>query len=284
MTRILTEIEQLRETVGGFLSAGDTVALVPTMGALHYGHMTLVQAARAKATRVIVSIFVNPTQFGVNEDFDRYPRTLEEDTALLRLYGVDAVWVPDVATMYPEGFATSIVVNGLSSELCGAFRPNHFQGVATVVAKLLLQVMPDIALFGEKDYQQLCIIKRMVKDLSIPCAISGVPTCREEDGLALSSRNRYLSPEERTIAPHLYEILTSLAARLSKESADAAMWEKFVAEAMEELRGAGFTKLDYLEWRSEDTLAHVTQYQPQTRLLAAAWLGNTRLIDNIVVG
>lgn len=255
---------------------GQRVAFVPTMGALHRGHMALIDAARAKADRVVASIFVNPTQFGPNEDLARYPRTLDADMALLRAHGADAVWVPDVAAMYPDGFSTRIEVAGVSEGLCGAVRPGHFSGVATVVAKLFGQVRPDVALFGEKDYQQLCVLKQMVRDLDMAVQVEGVPTVREEDGLALSSRNRYLSEEERAIAPKLYEGLCTLAAKKSMdEHSFSAQKERWVRE--------GFARIEYLELREADTLAPLEAYKPGARLLVAARLGTTRLIDNCEV-
>jgi pantoate--beta-alanine ligase len=279
MTLELTHISSLRDTVHAWRAAGESIALVPTMGALHAGHMALVQAARAHATRVVVSIFVNPTQFAPNEDFSRYPRPLANDLALLRQAGVDAAWLPTAEEMYPEGFATSIRVAGVSEGLDGDFRPTHFSGVATVVAKLLLQVTPQVALFGEKDYQQLCVIKRLVSDLNINTNIIGVPTIREADGLALSSRNQYLSSEERNIAPQLHAALQVAASALMAGS-DAS---DVLAQAKAQILKAGFSRVDYLELRGQDTLAPMPHYQAPARLLVAAWLGNTRLIDNISI-
>ncbi|MES2983643.1 MAG: pantoate--beta-alanine ligase [Pseudomonadota bacterium] len=274
-----TTVAQMRAAVAGWKAAGEQVALVPTMGALHAGHLALVEAARAQAQRVVVSIFVNPTQFGPNEDFDRYPRPLARDLALLRAAGADGAWLPTVAEMYPHGFATSIRVGGVSAGLDGDARPGHFDGVATVVSKLLLQVAPAVALFGQKDYQQLCVIKRVVADLDIPVRILGVPTVREADGLALSSRNQYLTAAERAIAPALQAALVRVAAALVGGAAVAPV----LAAAVEQLLAAGFAKVDYLELRAEDTLAPLAAYQPPARLLVAAWLGTTRLIDNLTV-
>ncbi len=279
--REITTVTDLRETVRLWRRAGESIALVPTMGALHAGHLQLVREAASKARHVVVSIFVNPTQFGPNEDFNRYPRPIEEDLALLRRENISAVWVPSVDVMYPEGFATKLHVSGLSEGLCGASRPGHFDGVATVVAKLLLQVSPDIALFGEKDYQQLCVIRRLVMDLGIPVDIIGVPTIREADGLALSSRNRYLSPKDRQTAPQLYAILSAAADQLRID--EGAFWEKEKERVISRLLTSGFSKVDYCELCAEDTLLPQQKYSAPARLLAAVWLDKTRLIDNITL-
>ena len=292
MTLELTSIKSLRSTAAQWREVGDTVALVPTMGALHAGHMALVKAAKAEARRVVVSIFVNPTQFGPNEDFQRYPRPIENDLALLREAGVDAAWIPSVAEMYPKGFSSSINAGSTSAGLDGDVRPGHFNGVATVVAKLLLQVAPDVALFGQKDYQQLCVIKQMVADLNINVRILGMPTVREADGLALSSRNQYLSVEQRAVAPRLHAALVELAAELKNtktviptqlgmDRADNV--EGLIEGAKSAIHAAGFARIDYLELRAEDTLAPLSTFNQPARLLVAAWLGKTRLIDNIEV-
>lgn len=283
MTVRITTIQALRAHCAQFRASHARVALVPTMGALHAGHMKLVKVAKHHAEHVVVSIFVNPTQFGPTEDFSRYPRQEEEDAALLSAHNVDVLWLPDVAEMYQEGFASCIEVAGVSKGLCGDFRPTHFSGVATVVAKLLLQVAPDVALFGEKDYQQLCVIKRMVQDLNINCEIIGVETMREEDGLALSSRNRYLSKPQRAVAGKLNVILADTAIELRGVNINGRSFSSILALAKETILSAGFDKLDYLEWRENDTLQPVETYQSNTRLLVAAWLGNTRLIDNLEV-
>lgn len=275
----ITTVAELRKTVRAWRQAKDLIAFVPTMGALHSGHLSLVSEAQVRANRVIVSIFVNPTQFGPSEDFSRYPRPREQDLALLRSVKADAVWMPSVEEMYPQGFATNIHISGVTEGLCGATRRGHFDGVATVVSKLLLQIAPDLALFGEKDYQQLCVVRRLVADLNIPVEIEGIPTIREPDGLALSSRNRYLSPEEREIAPKLHAVLKQTATAL-KMTDDV---DSVLEEAKAALAAAGFSSVDYLELRAKDTLAPLTHYQPSARLLAAAWLGKTRLIDNIPV-
>jgi pantoate--beta-alanine ligase len=235
------------------------VAFVPTMGALHAGHLSLIHEAKKHADHVIASIFVNPTQFGPNEDFSRYPRTLEADIAMLREADVALLYTPDSADMYDENAVTSIHVSELEHILCGKFRSGHFAGVATVVAKLFMRVAPDVALFGEKDFQQLLVIQQLVRDLDIPTEIIGVPTMREADGLAMSSRNRYLSVEERKIASQLYATLNEL------KNAPTA---EIPTRGRELLLARGFTKVDYVE-----TYAG--------RLLAAAWLGTTRLIDNV---
>lgn len=276
----ISTISQLRATVQAWRGAGHRIALVPTMGALHSGHLQLVQQAKSIASHVVVSIFVNPTQFGPNEDFSRYPRPIERDLQLLEKAGASAAWLPTVEEMYPQGFATSIHVAGVSEGLCGAFRPGHFDGVATVVAKLLNQVMPDTALFGEKDYQQLCVIKRLVSDLNLPVQIIGVPTVREADGLALSSRNQYLSAEQRQKAAAIYAALSHASHELVARPSDVA---SILEKTKSALTAAGFTKIDYLELRAEDSLAILDTYRAPARLLVAAWLGTTRLIDNLSV-
>ena len=259
---------------------GQAVALVPTMGALHAGHLALVRLARKRADHVIVSIFVNPTQFAPNEDFGSYPRTWDTDAQALSELHVDAIWAPSVATMYPEGFATKIVPGGPAlAGLEDKFRPHFFGGVCTVVAKLLLQVSPQFATFGEKDYQQLKVVTAMTRDLGIPTKINGLPTVREKDGLAMSSRNAYLSADERAVAPTLYRVLRECARRLNAGSPLAAT----LAESEEQIAHAGFA-VDYLEARHAETLAPVTSRKDgPLRLLVAAKLGRTRLIDNIGV-
>lgn len=282
MTEEITTLAHLRERILGWKKAGETIALVPTMGALHAGHLALMEAAKAHAARVVVSIFVNPTQFGPKEDFARYPRPLTEDLRLLCSAGIHAVWMPTVTEMYPHGFATTVHVAGVSEGMEGAIRPGHFDGVATVVAKLLMQVEPEVALFGEKDYQQLCLIKRLVNDLDIKTKIIQVVTKRSVDGLALSSRNQYLNESERAIAPKLYAILREIAAQLvsAKEAVGPVL-----TRAEKTILAAGFSRVDYLALRAADTLAPITQYDAATpsRLLVAAHLGTTRLIDNIAV-
>jgi pantoate--beta-alanine ligase len=276
---ILRSIAELRDTVAGWRRAGETVGLVPTMGALHEGHLSLVRRARAQCRRAVVSIFVNPTQFGPNEDFTRYPRDLEGDAGKLASVGADAIFAPAVAEMYPPDAATTVTVAGLTDGLCGPFRPGHFEGVATIVTKLLLQCLPDAAYFGEKDYQQLQVIRRFARDLDIPVRIEAVPTYREADGLAMSSRNAYLTPEQRAVAPALYRALTETARAMAAGGNAVAV----TASATAELLRAGFTKLDYLEVVDAATLKPVERADAPARVAAAAWLGKTRLIDNVPV-
>ena len=281
MTRELTSLDHLRSQIAAWRSNGKAIGFVPTMGALHAGHLALVDAARAQSERVVVSIFVNPTQFAPHEDFSRYPRPLAEDMARLRDAGVDAAWLPDTALMYPEGFATQITLDAVTEPLEGAHRPGHFAGVATVVAKLLNQVQPDLAFFGEKDYQQLLAIRQLVRDLDVPVQVVGVPTLREADGLAMSSRNQYLSPQEREVAAELYAALQTARAAL-REGSDAAT---VLTNAQDALLSAGFRAIDYLALADADTLTPLERWQPgqNARLLAAAHLGTTRLIDNLAV-
>lgn len=277
MTTELRTIEALRTQVATWRRAGERVALVPTMGALHRGHMALVAEAKKHAVRVMVSIFVNPTQFGPNEDFSRYPRPLEQDMELLRDAGADAAWLPSVEIMYPKGFATSIRIGGITEMLEGRHRPGHFDGVATVVAKLFQQVQPDIALFGEKDYQQLCLVKRLVSDLDIPTRVLGVPTIREEDGLALSSRNRYLDAPQREAATTIHKAMKQVAVDIHRgvPSGEALLAGRKM------LIDAGFTRIDYFELHDARDLSD--RDEPPARLLVAAWLGTTRLIDNMAI-
>jgi pantoate--beta-alanine ligase len=255
--------------------------MVPTMGALHEGHLSLVTLGKQAADRVVASIFVNPTQFAPNEDFDAYPRDEARDAGLLEGVGCDLLYAPTVEEMYAGGFSTSVTVAGVSEPLDGAARPHHFGGVATVVTKLLLQCGPDVAVFGEKDYQQLQVIRRLVADLDIPTEIIGAPTARAADGLALSSRNAYLTTQERKIAGRLNVILAETARALAAgESVEAAE-----RHGLEALAAAGFEKVDYLEARGEADLARLGPgaIQEDARVLVAAWLGKTRLIDNMAV-
>lgn len=273
-------VTSLRRSLQRYRSAGETVALVPTMGALHRGHLALVAQARRRARRVAVSIFVNPTQFAPNEDFGSYPRGFAADLAALRAAKVDLVWAPSLEVMYPDGFATRIEPQGAAKAgLEDKFRPHFFGGVATVVAKLFTQTSPDFAMFGEKDYQQLCVVTQMVKDLDLPLKVIGVPTVREPDGLALSSRNTYLSPAERKAAPTLYRILKTSAKRLKQ----GEPVEMVLEEGHAEIARVGFA-LDYLEARHAVTLAPISSRKDgPIRLLVAAKIGKTRLIDNLAV-
>jgi pantoate--beta-alanine ligase len=276
--RIVRALPALRRSVAQFRDAGEKVALVPTMGALHEGHLRLVQLARKRARRVVVSIFVNPAQFAPHEDFASYPRSLTHDLTLLT--GVDLVWAPAVETMYPKDFATQIVPQGPAKVgLEDAFRPHFFTGVATVVGKLLIQCMPDIAVFGEKDFQQLKMVSQLVRDLDLPVKIVGVPIVREKDGLAMSSRNAYLSAVERAAAPTLYRVLKDCAGRIAHGERIA----RVIDEGSRAIEHVGFA-LDYLEARHTETLQTVDSIKDgPLRLLAAAKLGRTRLIDNVAV-
>ncbi|MDY0242048.1 MAG: pantoate--beta-alanine ligase [Rhodospirillaceae bacterium] len=276
---VIVAPEALRAKIQDWRARGLKVALVPTMGALHEGHLTLVRRGLEQADRVVVSIFVNPTQFAPNEDFDAYPRRLDDDVALLSQAGASLVHAPTVETMYPQGFATRITVGGVSEGLCGVSRPGHFAGVATVVAKLLLRVLPDVALFGEKDYQQLQVIRRLALDLDIPVRIQGVATVREADGLALSSRNAYLSAAERAAAPALFRILSAMAENMAQGAGIAGQEEW----GRRQIEAAGFGSIDYLETRHPDSLARLERLDGPGRILAAAHLGRTRLIDNVPV-
>lgn len=280
-----TELEMLRTAIVRLRDGGKTLALVPTMGALHEGHLTLVREARRRADRVAVSIFVNPTQFGPGEDLDAYPRQLAEDAQMLEAEGIDLLWAPDVAQMYPDGFATAISVAGVGEGFCGSSRPGHFDGVATVVCKLFNQVRPDLALFGEKDWQQLAVIRRMARDLDLVAphagAIHGVPTVREADGLAMSSRNRYLSPKARTAAAVLPRAMREAIARI-EGGEDVGPTLAILEEA---LLGAGFAHVDYADLADAATLAPLDALGPRpARLLVAARIEGTRLIDNMPVG
>ncbi len=277
---LLPSIAALRSQVRLWRQAGQSVALVPTMGALHAGHISLVEQAKQRADKVVATIFVNPTQFAPTEDFSKYPRTLEADVAKLTEIGADAVFTPTAEDMYPEGFCTTISLRGpATAGLEDRFRPTHFQGVATVVAKLLLQALPDAAIFGQKDYQQLAVIRQLTSDLNIPVEIMGAATVRESDGLAMSSRNVYLSEDERAAAPVLHRCMTKAAQRIR----DGEAMEAALAPARNKITGAGF-EIDYLEVRDAVTLASVEgRYRKGLRILVAARLGRTRLIDNIEV-
>lgn len=277
---IFETVAAMRAAVACWHGADDKVALVPTMGALHEGHIALVNEAQRHARRVIVSIFVNPTQFAPHEDFKKYPRTFDDDCAQLVAAGADAVFFPSVETMYPAGFATRILLLGPAAVgLDDRFRPTHFEGVATICCKLFTQSRADLAVFGEKDYQQLKVVTRMAADLDLGIEIVPLPTFREQDGLAMSSRNRYLAPEHRALAPLLHAVMQALAVRIRNR--DDLF--KAVADAQGEIISAGF-ELDYLEARHADSLAPMTSLADgPIRLLVAARLGATRLIDNIAV-
>ena len=274
----IRDLEALRSGIADFRADGASVALVPTMGALHAGHIALIEAAKRPGRKVVASIFVNPKQFGANEDLSRYPRREAADTRMLTEAGCDLLWIPPVEAMYPAGFATNVAVAGVSDGLDGAARPGHFDGVATVVAKLFNQVRPDIALFGEKDFQQLAVIRRMVADLNFGIEIQGVPTQRDDDGLALSSRNIYLDDDQRAAAVALPRALGVAAKAIARgDDADAVL-----TAARETLVAAGFA-VDYVELVDAETLAPAPDVARERRLLAAAKLGTTRLIDNLAV-
>jgi pantoate--beta-alanine ligase len=278
--RMVQTVGELRQAVRAIRAQGRRLALVPTMGALHEGHMSLIRAARQHADTVCVTIFVNPRQFGPNEDFDAYPRQMRQDCVMLERVGVELLFAPAVDEMYPNGFVTTVHVARLTESLCGANRPHHFDGVATVVTKLLLQALPDVAMFGEKDFQQLLVVKQLVRDLDIPTRIQGCPTWREADGLALSSRNKYLSAEQRAIAPSLHRALQEVAAhfRTGEEV------EPHTITGVRWLREQGFSSVDYLEVRDAETLALLLRADGRpARVFAAARLGTVRLIDNIAV-
>lgn len=277
--QIVRDIEALRAAVAALRADGGTIAFVPTMGALHAGHMALVAEGRRRAEHVVASIFVNPTQFAANEDLSTYPRREAGDAKMLEEEGCALLWAPDVAIMYPPGFATSVRVAAVGEGLDGAARPGHFDGVATVVAKLLGQVRPDIAVFGEKDFQQLAVVRRMVSDLDLAVEIVGVPTQRDADGLALSSRNAYLSGEERQAARALPRALGEAAAAIQRGEPVA----EALATARDRLARAGFDPIDYVELCDAETLEPVAAPARPARLLAAARIGQTRLIDNLPI-
>ena len=279
MTRIIRNLADLRALTADWRKAGETVGVVPTMGALHQGHLSLVRAAKDGTDRVIVTIFVNPKQFNNPEDLEKYPRTENEDAEKLAPFSVDAIFVPDGNEMYPEGFSTTVSVSGITDDLEGAHRPGHFDGVATVVTKLFLQTQADRAYFGNKDYQQLQLVKRLARDLDIPIEVIGCPTIREEDGLAMSSRNLLLSDRARIVAPALNTAMVSAADRI-RAGEDVAT---VLAEARAQVIAAGFIDVEYLELRSAASLAPLSTLNEPARLLAAANLAGVRLIDNIAV-
>jgi len=279
--KILRTVPDLRDHVSEIRQSGQVIALTPTMGSLHDGHISLVKLGKQLADYVVATIFVNPTQFGPNEDYDSYPRDEDADVAMLAGASCDAVFIPSVNEMYTKGFATKVITENLTDKLCGLARPGHFDGVTTIVAKLLNQAQADIAIFGEKDWQQLAVITRMARDLDIPTQIIGAPILREPDGLAMSSRNKYLSNQERIIAPSLNRIISKVAAEISagKNIADVMKC------AVKQILANGFSNVDYLEVRHAETLELVEKYNNDmpVRIFVAAQLGNARLIDNIPV-
>jgi pantoate--beta-alanine ligase len=278
---IVRTVSDLRAQVAAWRGAGLRVGLVPTMGALHEGHLSLVRRALEEADRVVASVFVNPTQFAPGEDFEAYPRGEARDAELLASAACHLLYAPTAAQMYPEGFATTVTLTGVSAPLEGERRPTHFAGVATVVAKLLIQARPDVAVFGEKDYQQLQVIRRVARDLDLPVRILSAPTLRAEDGLALSSRNAYLTPEQRPVAGVLNRVMKALA----EAAAAGEPLEPAEQAAAEVLLEAGFDRVDYIEVRNAETLEPLrpTVGDAPARVLVAAWLGKTRLIDNMAV-
>ncbi len=278
---VIQSKEELQELIAAWRDEDEHVALVPTMGNLHQGHGRLVEIAREHAERVVVSVYVNPTQFGEGEDFEEYPRTLERDTRRLKHVGADVLFVPDDDTVYPFGHdcATVVSVPGLTENFCGAVRPGHFDGVTTVVARLFAIVQPEVAVFGQKDYQQQLVIRYMTEDLSLPIRIITAATVREDDGLAMSSRNAYLTEEERLVAPKLHQVLEQIGARLQSGDRDFAVMEQ---EGADELGAAGF-KLDYLAIRRAENLTQPDRDCDDLVVLAAGKLGKARLIDNVVV-
>jgi pantoate--beta-alanine ligase len=279
--KILSTIDALRQQIRSWRKNGERIAFVPTMGNLHHGHLTLVDIARQHADRVIISIFVNPMQFGKSEDLDKYPRTLDADCSGLKAHGADAVFTPTPELMYPRGLdvQTFVEVPLLGDLHCGASRAGHFRGVSTIVCKLFNLVQPDVACFGQKDYQQLAIIRQMVTDLSLPIDIIGVPTERAADGLALSSRNGYLTAEQRAIAPVLYQILQQLRHSITAGNHDYRALEQ---QTKQQLTDAGFTP-DYVDISDRHDLTLASDAKQDKVILAAAWLGTTRLIDNLEV-
>ncbi|MCX5697286.1 MAG: pantoate--beta-alanine ligase [Candidatus Omnitrophica bacterium] len=277
---IIRTIKRLRQVLSGYNRKGRTIGFVPTMGALHYGHLSLIKACRRENKIVVVSIFVNPTQFGPGEDLKKYPRTLKQDAALCKKEGVDIIFYPDAKEMFPSGYETFVTVEGLSRELCGLFRPGHFRGVATVVAKLFNIVQPDIAYFGQKDAQQAAIVRRMVRDLNMPVKIKVMPTVREIDGLAMSSRNAYLNPLERKDALVLSRSL-ALAKRLVHDGV------KDIAEITGKIREMILrvpkVKIDYIAVVDQEHLMPLKKISGKSLIALAVWIGKTRLIDNIII-
>ena len=284
--KVVRTVKDLRKVVAGWRKVGDKVALIPTMGALHDGHLQLVRAAQKKAPRTVTSIFVNPTQFAPHEDLARYPRDEAGDLAKLKTVDCDLVWAPGPAEMYPEGFATRVVPAGAAEGLETDYRSHFFGGVATVCCKLFTQVGPDFAMFGEKDYQQLQVVRQMVRDLDLPLRIIGVPTIREKDGLAMSSRNKYLDESQRRIAPAIHHAIKQVADECAALGAGRTTSKvaKLTDAAKARITAAGFEKIDYVEVRDAETLKPFDPGSGRAlRVLAAAWLGKTRLIDNVAV-
>ncbi|MFW0777030.1 MAG: pantoate--beta-alanine ligase [Rickettsiales bacterium] len=273
---IVDNVDSLQKVLTEVAKSGKRVALVPTMGALHEGHLALIKAAKEHADFVVATIFVNPMQFGANEDFDTYPRPMEDDVKKLEAEGVSLIYAPSMEDMYPPGFSTTVSAGMIGEILDGEHRPGFFTGVATVVTKLLLRVLPHVAVFGEKDYQQLCVIRAVVYDMDMPIQIVGVPTVREADGLAMSSRNAYLSDEERKTAPQFHQVLKETAAQIES----GAGVEQTLMVAGTKLTQAGFT-IDYIELCESDNLSRLTEFKKPCRLIAAVRLGKTRLLDNI---
>ena len=276
---ILRSVSELRAATQTWIRAGEKIGVVPTMGALHDGHLSLIAAAEKICDRVIVTIFVNPKQFSNPEDLASYPRTENDDARKLSRFAVDAIYVPDGDEMYPDGFATTVSVTGLTEVMDGVHRPGHFEGVATVVAKLFAQTSATDAFFGEKDFQQLQVVRRMARDLDIPITVHGCPTIREIDGLAMSSRNLLLSDRARTHAPILFEVMETVAEGM----AEGGDFDALHADALKRLQVAGFTEIDYIEMRAADDLALLDTPTRPARLFAAAWLAGVRLIDNIAI-
>ena len=277
--KIIKTISELRAAVKSHRANGKTIGFVPTMGALHAGHLSLIDIAQKKADIVVCSIFVNKAQFAPNEDFDKYPRQDEEDLAKLKGMKIDIAYLPSQEQIYPEGSSLSVSVGDIGKQLEGEARPHFFDGVALIVTKLFMQVSPDITVFGEKDYQQLVIVKKIARELDVPVEIIGAPVCREEDGLAMSSRNIYLSAEQRSIAPNLFKILCSVKEKInnSQDILDSINWGK------EKILASGFESVDYLELRDAETLDVASDASKPSRLLVVARLGGIRLLDNIAI-
>ena len=276
---VVRTIAELRQHTSRWRIAGQTIGLIPTMGALHNGHLSLIKLAQGKCDRVIATIFVNPRQFLPNEDFDEYPRNEESDIQKLIKMGVDLLFAPKAPEMYQPDASTTVVISKLTDCLCATSRPGFFDGVGTVVTKLLIQALPDLAIFGEKDYQQLLVIKRLTRDLDIPVEIIGAPTIREADGLAVSSRNVFISKANRETASKVFEILKKTATAIAQGNDVLVACE----EARSELILAGFSEIDYFEARHSETLELIQNFENSGRLFAAVWLGPTRLIDNLEI-